>query len=117
MKCKTLLICAAILASAVLGDYYNIKDRLIEPLKYRNVKVDPGCYQNPFQLEKKYYINEEGNLEVYIGNKDEWYKVDQDLRVNERSLTEMVKEEGSKIRPYIKKKIEDLKEWYENYKN
>lgn len=118
MKLKILLISTAFLAGAYLGDHYNVKDRLIEPVKYRNVKVDPKTCQQPFNLQKKYQLNKEGNLEVYIGYSDKWYKVDQDLRVNERNLGEKLKEETKEIVPYIKKKFEDMMKWYEeNFKD
>ena len=112
MKFKTLFIGTAVLASAVIGDYCNVKDNFIEPVKYRAVKVDSESYQKPFQLQKKYLVNEEGNLEVYIGEGNEWYKVDKDLRVNERKLGEMIKDESKEIKPFVKKKIDDLIEWY-----
>lgn len=118
MKCKTLLIGSAFLASAIIGDHYNVKDRFIEPIKYRNTKIAPESYQNPFDLQKKYQINENNELEVYIGNDGKWYKVDKDLRVNERSIYEMLKYESKDVKPYIKKKVDDLIDWYEkNFQN
>lgn len=118
MKFKILLISTAILASAYLGDHYNVKDRFVEPLKYRNAKVNPDCYQQPFKLQKKYQLNKKGQLEVYVGHDNKWYKVDKDLRVNERNLSEKLKDETKEIIPYVKKKIDNLIEWYEkNFKN
>lgn len=111
MKIKTILVSAAILASAYLGDYYNVKDRFVEPIRYRNVKIDSETYQKPFQLQKKYKVNEKGNLEVYVGEGEKWYKVDKDLRVNERSLGEKLKYETKEIIPYIKNKIGELGKW------
>ncbi|MCG2718970.1 MAG: hypothetical protein L6408_09100 [Nanoarchaeota archaeon] len=112
MKVKGILIGAAILASTIIGDYCNVGDRFIEPLRYRNTKVDSESYQKPFELEKKYVINEEGNLEVYIGYDHEWYKVDKNLRVNERTLGELLKDESGEIKDYLKEKSDDIKEWY-----
>lgn len=112
MKFKILLVSTAILASAYLGDHYNVKDRFVEPISYRNVKIDSKTYQKPFQLQKKYQVNEKGKLEVYIGCDKEWHKVSEELRVNERSLSEKLKDETKEIVPYIKKKVEDLVEWY-----
>lgn len=118
MGYKTLLIGAAIFASAILGDYCNIKDRFIEPIRYKNVKIDSESYQKPFQLRKKYYVNEKGRLEVYTGYDGEWYKVDKDLRVNERGICEMLKEESKEVKPYVRKKVDDLIDWYErSFKN
>ena len=118
IKFKHLLIGLTVFASAVLGDHYNVKDCIIEPLRYRNTKIDPASYQNPFQLKKKYWINKENNLEVYIGNDDKWYKVEKGLRVNERDISQILGNETKKIKPYLKEKIEDLKEWYgQNFKN
>jgi len=117
MKFKALFIGAAILASAVAGDYCNVKDRFIEPVRYKNVNVDQESYQKPFNLQKKYQTNEKGELEVYIGEEDEWYKVDKDLRVNERELSEMIKDEAKNLKPYIKDKIDELIDWYEGLKD
>jgi len=111
-KFKTLLISTAIMASAYLGDCYNVKDRFVEPIRYRNVRIDSKTYQKPFQLEKKYQINEKGELEVYLGEGDKWYKVSKDLRVNERGLYEKLKDDTKEVVPYFKKKIDDLIEWY-----
>ncbi len=117
-KLKILLVSTAILASAYLGDHYNVKDRFIEPIKYRNARMDPNSYQKPFQLKKRYQINKEGKLETYIGHDDKWYKVDKDLRVNERSLSEILKDETKEIVPYVKKKVDELFEWYKrNFEN
>ncbi|MBM3199516.1 hypothetical protein FJZ53_01175 [Candidatus Woesearchaeota archaeon] len=111
MKLKYAAIGALMLGSAVLGDYCNIKDRIIEPIMYRNVKIDEHTYHKPFQLEKKYKINEKGNLEVYLGCDKEWYKVSEELRVNERSLGQSIKKETKEIIPYMKKKISDFGQW------
>lgn len=110
-KLKILLVSTAVLASAYLGDNYNVKDRFVEPVRYRNTKVDSKTYQKPFQLQKKYKINEKGKLEVYIGCDKEWNKVSEEMRVNERSLGEMVKKETQDIVPYIKNKIGELGKW------
>ena len=117
MGYKILLVGAAILASAVIGDYCNVKDRFIEPVRYRNVKIDPKGYQKPFQLQKKYQVNEKGSLEVYIGNDGSWYKVDKNLRVNKKGLNELLKEEGRDIKSYFKEKINDLIDWYQGFKD
>jgi hypothetical protein len=111
-KIKILLVSTAVLASMYLGDHYNVKDRFVEPIRYRNVKVDSKTYQKPFQLQKKYQVNEKGKLEVYIGYDKEWHKVSEELRVNERSLGEKLKDETKEVIPYIKKKVDDLVEWY-----
>lgn len=108
MKCKILLTGAVILVSAVLGDYCDVKDNFIDPVRYRNIKIDQDCYQKPFQLRKKYKINKKGNLELYIGSNDEWYKVEKGLRVNERSIGELLKEGSEEVKEYIKKKIDAL---------
>ncbi len=112
MKFKILLVSTAVLASAYLGDHYNVKDMFVEPIRYRNVKVDSKTYPKPFQLQKKYQVNEKGKLEVYIGCDKEWHKVSEELRVNERSLGERLKYETKEVFPYFKKKVEDLAEWY-----
>lgn len=118
MKYRYFLVGSAIFASAVLGDYCNVKDRFIEPMKYRNIKVDSEGYQKPFQLGKKYRINEKGYLEVYIGNSNTWYKVDKELRANERSFSEQLNEESKKVKSYLKGKFDSLRGWYErNFKN
>lgn len=112
MKVKALIIGTALLASTVFGDYYNVLDRFVRPARYWSVRVDPKCYQRPFQLQKRYKVNEKGDLEVYIGEGDRWHKVSKDLRVNERSLGEKLKDETKEVFPYFKKKVEDLVEWY-----
>lgn len=108
MKYKALLIGASIFGIAVLGDYCNLKDRIVEPLCHRNVQVDSESYSKPFDLEKRYHINEEGKLEVYIGHDDTWYKVDKDLRVNERSIKEMLEDESKENYQKFKKWLEKL---------
>lgn len=112
MVLKTLIVGAAILASAVLGDYCNVKDNFIEPIRYKNVKVDSSCYQKPFQLQKRYHVNKQGFLEVYIGHNNTWYKVSKDLRVNEKNLCDMLKEESREIKDYVGDKFDDLMDWY-----
>lgn len=64
-----------------------------------------------------FVCNEKGCLEVYIGNKGKWYKVSNELRVNERSFNEMLREESKEIESYIKDKVEKLIGWYENFKD
>ena len=113
MKYKTFIAGAAILASAVLGDCCNVKDRFIEPVRYRNVSVDCEGYQKPFQLQKKYDMNEKGELEVYIGNDNQWYKVYKDMRVNERRLNEILKEDVKEVKSKIINKINDIINWCE----
>jgi len=113
MKLKNIIVGTAILASAVIGDYYNVKDHVIEPLRYWNVKIDSKTYQKPFRLEKKYIINQEGNLEVYLGHDHEWYKIEEDMRINKRTLTDLLKEESDDFIEYLKNKAEEIKEWYE----
>lgn len=107
MKYKALLIGASIIGASILGDYCNIKDRIIEPLRYKKVQIDSKSYPKPFALEKRYKINDKGKLEVYIGYGNKWYKVNQDLRVNERSLKDMLEDEG-------KENYQKFKKWLEN---
>ncbi len=92
--------------AAIVGDFYNINDRFINPIVYRNVKVDKQCYQKPFKLQKKYIRNEDGMLEVHFGHDERWYKVTNELRVNERSLDQIVKGQGNEIARKLKEKYE-----------
>ncbi len=92
--------------AAILGDLYNINDRLVNPIAYRNVKTDQQCYQEPFKLQKKYVKNEKGMLEVHFGHDEKWYKVTNELRVNERSLDQMVKGQGNEIARKLKEKYD-----------
>ena len=61
---------------AMAGDETNINDKILYPVLYHNALVDPETYPKPFDLEKKYLINDEGKLEVYMGSGEEWIKVD-----------------------------------------
>ncbi len=110
MKYKWIIVGGAIIASAFLGDYLNISDK-IEYLKYKEVKVDPEGYDKPFKIEKRYRVNKKGFLEVYIGHDNKWYKVKKDMRVNERCILKIIQEEGKKARDDIIKKIEEIIEW------
>lgn len=103
-KNKIAISCAAILTSAVVGDYTNIMDNTVNPAIYRGPKS--GC-KEPFKLQKKYVVNEEGFIEVYIGYDGNYYKVEDGIRVNERSFEEMLKEEIDQV-------YEGSKKWYKS---
>ena len=101
---KKILIGGAIISTMMFGDYINILDKTIYPLKY-NQQIDKESYQRPFKLRKKYVINEKNNLEVYIGYNKKWAKVKKNLITNERNLEEILAEKGKKIK-------ESFTKWY-----
>jgi len=115
MKIKHLVVGTAIIVSAFAGDYFDLNDRIVNPIRYRDVEIDEKSCKKPFQLKKRYIINKDNKLETYIGYDEKWYKVEKGIRVNERTLAEMLKEECEKIRPYIDMKIEDLIEFYKKW--
>ena len=47
------------------------------------------------------------------GSDSKWCKVNKDLRVNERKLSEMLKEGGKEVESYIKDKFDKLIDLYE----
>lgn len=116
-KLKTFGIVLLLAGAAVAGDSCNVNDRLINPIRYRNVKVDPKTYQKPFRLQKKYIQNEQGMLEVHIGHNEKWYVVSKDLRVNERGLEQMMKDQGNEFARAIKEKYEQKQPIIREYIN
>ncbi len=110
------LICV-LAGAAFLGDSCNVNDKIVNPVRYRNVKVDPKSYQNPFKMQKKYVLNENGMLELHLGHNSTWYKVGKELRVNERSLEQMLKDQGEEIAKAIKEKYEQKQPVIKDYMN
>ncbi|MBS3108102.1 hypothetical protein J4468_04275 [Candidatus Woesearchaeota archaeon] len=106
---KTGLATLLIATLPILGDKLNINDKIINPIIYKGNKVSKDCYQNPFIIEKRYFINEKKELEIYVGCNERWYKIDKDLRTNKPTLEELAKEELSNITDqiinYMKNKI------------
>ncbi len=74
---KLFFIAGGLVATLVAGDHYNVLDKFFYPYHYREKKVEEGFYPEPFVLEKRYLVNEKGNLEVYIGKENEWVPVTQ----------------------------------------
>ena len=73
---KMLTISSFMLISACLGDNYNIMDRYFNPIFYYGVETEDYFSNDPFALEKKIIINEDGKLETYFGMRDgELYRV------------------------------------------
>jgi len=116
-KIKTLGIALLLAGAAVAGDSCNVNDKFINPIRYRNVKVDPKSYQKPFKLQKKYTQNEQGMLELQIGHDEKWYFVNKELRVNERSLEQMMKDQGNEFAKAIKEKYEQKQPIIREYIN
>jgi hypothetical protein len=101
---KKILIGGAIISTMMLGDYINILDKTIYPLKY-NQQIDKESYQRPFKLRKRYIINKKDCLEVYIGHDNKWAKVKRNLVTIDRNLEEILAEKGKKIK-------ENFLKWY-----
>lgn len=116
-KIKIFGIGCLMIGASILGDSCNVNDRFINPIRYRNVRVEPTSYQKPFKLQKKYIQNEKGMLEVYIGYDNKWHKVGRELRVNERSLQEMLKDQGDEVAKIIKEKYEQNQPIIKGYMN
>lgn len=60
-----------------LADKHNINDKVVYPYVYKDHETAPGFTENPFDLEKRVTINEDGELETYFGNRrtDEFHRV------------------------------------------
>lgn len=98
------MIGGTIALTMMTGDYINILDKTIYPLKYSH-KIDKDSYQRPFKLRKRYVINENNNLEVHIGNNEKWAKVRKSLTTSDKNLDEVLSEKGQKLK-------EDFLKWY-----
>lgn len=74
---KTTAFSMCLLASAYLGDVYNFNDRFVNPVVYRDVESAEFYAEEPFKLEKKVIMNDEGKLETYFGSREteEFYRV------------------------------------------
>lgn len=116
-KIKSLGIVCLMGLAASLGDCYNVNDRVVNPVRYRNIKIAPETYQKMFKLQKKYVINENRMLEVHIGHKEEWHKVSKELRVNERSMKQMLKDKGDELAKNLKEKYEQSEPIIREYVN
>ncbi len=116
-KIKLFGIGMLIVGAAILGDSCNVNDKFVNPIRYRNVKLDPTSYPKPFKLQKKYVQNDKGMLEVYIGHGETWHKVSNELRVNERSIESMLKDHGSDLAKRIRKKYEENEPVIKEYLN
>lgn len=90
----------------MVGDYYNINDRITYKIMHRNTEISEETYQQPFELRKMYIKNEKGKLEVYIGNDERWHKVSRELRVNERSVNDMVAEKLEEVKKALRRYAE-----------
>ncbi len=116
-RLKIFGVACLIAGAAMLGDSCNVNDKFINPIRYRNVKVDPKNYQKPFKLQKRYVQNERGMLEVHLGHDEKWYKVSNELRVNERSLDQMLKDHGNEVTKMMKQKYEQNEPIIKGYLN
>lgn len=100
------IITGGIIVSAMMfGDYINVLDKTIYPLKY-NQKIDEQSYQRPFKLKKRYVINKDDYLEVHIGYGNQWAKVKRNLVTTDRKLEEILIEKGKEIQ-------ESFTKWYQ----
>lgn len=116
-KLKVFGIALLMAGAAILGDSCHVNDRFVNPIRYRNVKADPTTYQKPFKLQKKYVQNEKGMLEVYIGDGERWHKISNELRVNERSIDQMLKEHGNELARKIKERYKQNEPVIKEYMN
>ena len=106
-KLRNILCCSALAASAFAGDYYDVIDSFISPVRYQGYLIADGFYRQPFRLHKEYRVNDQGFLEVYFGEK-EMHPVSDELRVNERKFGERMKDETKGLIRRGKKKLEGL---------
>ncbi len=104
---KIVSLAASLSASALLGDCYDINDRFVNPIYYRETLIAGGFYNRPFDLRKEYRINDEGFLEVYFGD-GKMYPVKEGMRINERSLSEHVRDEAKTLLKEGSKKVRGL---------
>lgn len=68
---KAVLLGASLLASAYIGDRYNVLDTYVYPVIYRNVESAEGFTDEPFEIQKYVVINDDGKLETYLSNPKE----------------------------------------------
>ncbi len=106
-KIKAVAYCVSLAVAALAGDHYDVLDRFVNPIRYKDVLLAGGFYRQPFMLKKKYEVNEAGFLEVYIGNGD-YYAISDELRVNERKLDEHIKDEAKGFIKRGKEKLESI---------
>lgn len=116
-KLKAFGIGLMLTGAAMIGDCCNVNDHFVNPIRYRNVRIEPTSYQKPFKIQKKYVINETGMLELHIGHDQKWYKTGKELRVNERSLEQMLKDQGNELARNIKEKYEKKQPIIKEYLN
>jgi hypothetical protein len=79
---KAILLGTSLLGTAYFSDRININDRIIHPIIYHNKETADGFTEDPFSLEKRYVINDEGEIETYFGSREtmNYYRVRRDGR-------------------------------------
>ncbi len=109
------MVTGAMAASAIVGDHMDVNDKAIYPIVYKDVLVAEDSYQKPFDLKKRYVMNQDGFLEVWVGD-ERFFKVKKGLKVNDKSLESLLKEKGNIIWKRTKREgkriLMDFKEWY-----
>jgi len=116
-KLKIFGIACVMIGTAILGDSCNVNDRFVNPIVYRNTSIEPTSYQKPFKIQKRYTKNEKGMLEVQIGYKENWHKISREMRVNERGLDQMLKDQGEEIAKTMKEKYRQNEPIIKGYVN
>ncbi len=96
----------SLLVSAHLGDNLNINDRMIYPTIYRGRETAEYFAEEPFELEKRIILNDEGELETYFGRRDaeEFHRV-RDNDHTARFIDDVIdgtREKAREIREYTK---------------
>lgn len=104
---KILGVSSLMVVSAFAGDNYNILDNVYFPWKYSDVKVAGDCYQQPFELKKRYRVNQDNELEVFFGH-GKLYRVKKDLSVNQKSFKEILENKGDSLMQRSRKLFMDI---------
>ncbi|MFH1455329.1 MAG: hypothetical protein ABIF40_00060 [archaeon] len=105
-KVKQGLCVLTMMSSMYLGDYCNVIDNVVNPVRYRNTIVAEECYNEPFDLKKMYRINGQGELEVYLGANGEYYLVEDELRVHPKTFKEFTEQPFKEISGFLGKILE-----------
>lgn len=97
-------------------------DKTVYPIKYRNHLAAKDCYKKPFEIRKKYSVNGQGFLEVYLGDGKDFYKIEPEIRVHQKTLGEQLVEKGEDVLSTTKhgaaglnSLLDSLIQWYGSY--
>ncbi len=100
-KWKLGLGIVSLMSAMYIGDKLNVIDNVINPIRYHNIIISEKCYNEPFDLEKIYKINANGELEVYFGANGEYYLVEDEVRVHPKTFKEFTENPFEDVSDFI----------------